>query len=150
MVTAALGSDAQHKLRLPASRSCLRRPVHQVGSRPFQTDEPGAPVVGDTYATAYLIGCCGVSDAAARVIQIIDALPLHDVLPGTVAATCFIKAFTNLILNEQADAFCLLTAALGFDPGHIASRWLMAALNTDIPGRSEAGSDRFEALADDC
>ena len=106
--------------------------------------------LSDPYATAYLLGCCGSADAASRIIQIIDALPLHDALPGTAAAACFIKAFACLALDEQVDAFCLLIAALGFDPGHIGSRWLMVALNTGIPDEviQKLGLTMFEALAD--
>ena len=105
--------------------------------------------LSDPYATAYLLGCCGVADAATRIIQIIDALPLHDALPGTAAAACFVKAFASLALDEQVDAFCLLTAALGFDPGHIASRWLMVALNTGMPDEvvQKLALTMFEALA---
>ena len=105
--------------------------------------------LSDPYATAYLLGCCGVTDAADRVIQIIDALPLHDALPGTAAAACFVKAFASLALDERIDAFCLLTAATGFDPNHIAARWLMVALNTGIPDEvvQHLGLTMFEALA---
>jgi hypothetical protein len=140
----------------PTDHSTYRAFVNEVLASP----QPAVDVLGDQagsimrtlsdpYATAYLIGCCGVADAAARVIQIIDALPLHDAMHDTAATACFIKGFAYLALDEEVDAFCFLTAALGFNPNHIPSRWLMAALDTGIPDIviQRLGLTMFRALA---
>jgi hypothetical protein len=105
--------------------------------------------LGNPYSIAYLTGCCGTEAGAIRVLEILAALPTADAPAPDAAVACYISAYASLALDDGVGAFCYLTAALGLDPDHIPSLWLMAALDTGIPAEviRKLGLTMFRALA---